>query len=120
MAPGHEGESPTQQQLQEFCNLGYAEGCTRLPRERPWDSVRFGARTVSIAGDNGGEQRIHIRYVCERAHLPAEHGVLEFDPAEAQWSKQHLDAQIQRMAECFLASYRDARRNRGAIETAMG
>jgi hypothetical protein len=119
MAPGYEGEHPSPQQLQEFCNLGYAEGCTRLPRERPWDSIRFGARTVSIAAaENGGKQRIHIRYVCERAHLPAGHGVLEFNPAQGQWLTQHVDIRIQRMAECFLASYLDARKNREATGAA--
>ena len=33
-APGHEGARPSDQELQEFCNLGYAAKCSRLPAER--------------------------------------------------------------------------------------
>jgi hypothetical protein len=103
-APGHEGETPSQEELREFCNLGYAEGCGRLPRERIWDSVRFAARTVSgAAGASGGV--VHVRYVCERGHRPVEHGVLEVDVAEARWAQRHADGRLQRMAECFLESY---------------
>src|SRR5260370_2007562 len=39
-APGHEGEVPSAHQLHE-CNLGYALGCGRLPKQRTWDAVRF-------------------------------------------------------------------------------
>lgn len=107
-APGHEGESPSQEELREFCNLGYAEGCGRLPRERVWDSVRFAARTVSEG--NGIRGRIQIRYVCEREHRPAEHGTLEFDAGEAQCEHPHHDGRVQRMAECFLESYLEKRK----------
>src|SRR5277367_2258883 len=99
-APGHEGEAPSQEELRDFCNLGYAEGCGRLPRERLWDSVRFAARTVSE--ENGDRAHIQVRYVCERAHRPAEHGMLLFDPVEARWEQKHRDSRVQRMAECFL------------------
>lgn len=104
-APEHQGESPSQEELREFCNLGYAEGCGRLPRERVWDSVRFAARTVSSEEKNGTGGRIQLRYVCEREHRPAEHGLLEFDPVEARWEHQHHDHRVQRMAECFVESY---------------
>jgi hypothetical protein len=40
-APGHEGETPAQDVLQDFCNLGYASGCGWAPAERLWDAVRF-------------------------------------------------------------------------------
>ena len=50
--------------LREFCNLGYAEGCGRLPQERVWDSVRFAARTVS---DGNGVMRLHSSSLCVRA-----------------------------------------------------
>jgi hypothetical protein len=103
-APGHEGEAPSQEELREFCNLGYAEGCGRLPRERVWDSVRFAARTVG-GGKNGSGGRVQVRYVCERGHLPVEHGLLEFDMVAARWERLHRDGRVQRMAECFLASY---------------
>ena len=108
-APGHEGETPAQEELQSFCNLGYAEGCGRLPRERMWDSVRFAARTISSDGNNG---RIRVRYICERGHLPAEHGTLEFDAAEARWKQTHHDSRVQRMAECFLESYLEKMKRR--------
>jgi hypothetical protein len=104
-APGHEGDAPSQEELREFCNLGYAEGCGRLPRERAWDSLRFAARTVGSDGENGNRARIQVRYVCERGHRPAEHGMLEFDPFETRWEHPHRDSRVQRMAECFLESY---------------
>jgi hypothetical protein len=113
-APGHDGEAPSQEELQQFCNLGYADGCTRLPREREWDSVRFDARTIVDAAKNN--QRVQIRYICERAHLPAENGLLEFALAQASWIKRHPDARVQRMAECFLASYL-ARQNQGMMQS---
>lgn len=110
-APGHEQESPSQEELQQFCNLGYAEACRRLPRDRAWDSVRFGARLV--AAQPGGDRRIQVRYVCERAHLPVEHGALEleFVPDGTQWIAKHPDGRVQRMAECFVASYIERKRD---------
>lgn len=109
-APGHEGEHPSQKELREFCNLGYAEGCGRLPGERIWDSVRFAARTVGNGDQSGSGGRIQVRYVCERGHRPAENGVLEFVPSEARWEQRHRDGCVQRMAECFLASYVEKRK----------
>jgi hypothetical protein len=103
-APGHEGEAPPADELREFCNLGYAHGCARLPRERKWDAVRFAARNVASDGSGSGG-RIQVRYACERGHRPAEHGMLEFDVAEARWVERHRDVRVQRMAECFLESF---------------
>lgn len=103
-APGHEGESPSQGELHEFCNLGYAEGCGRLPLERTWDSIRFGARSLG-SGENGRGGRIQITYVCERGYLPAEHGVLEFDGLDLGCESPHRDSRLQRMAECFLRAH---------------
>jgi hypothetical protein len=114
-APGHEGESPSQEELREFCNLGYAEGCGRLPRERVWDSVRFAARTVGGVGSGSGG-RIQVLYVCERGHRPAEHGMLEFDPVTARWEKLHRDHRVQRMTECFLESYVEKRKRPEAVQ----
>jgi hypothetical protein len=110
MAPGHEGEAPTEEELREFCNLGYAEGCGRLPKERKWDSIRFGARTLTDDQSKTSGRRIQIRYVCERGHRPAEHGMLEFDASEEGWNQCHTDSRLQRMAECFLASYLEKRK----------
>jgi hypothetical protein len=111
-APGHEGETPSMEQLEKFCNLGYAEQCPRFPRERLWDSVRFGAR-ISVA-DSGGVLRLEVRYVCEREHLPAGHGWLEFDAAQLRWITQHPDARVQRMAACFVATYLERKNHRVA------
>ena len=109
-APGHEGENPSQEDLQDFCNLGYAEGCGRLPDERPWDSIRFVAKTLDSDVNSRTSRHIQLRYVCERAHRPAEHGFLEFDAVQSQWTYRHSDARLQRMAECFLASYLEKRK----------
>lgn len=110
-APGHEGVIPLQEELLEFCNLGYAQGCGRLPQERLWDSVRFAARSVVSEGKSGTTGRIQVRYVCEREHLPAEHGWLEFDMAEARWQQSHRDSRVQRMAECFLQAYMERKKS---------
>jgi hypothetical protein len=107
-APGHEGEIPSAEELQKLCNLGYADRCPRIPRERPWDSVRFGVR-IGVA-ENAG--RVQVRYVCERGHLPAAHGLLEFDPSPPRWIKQHHDTRVQQMAECFVAAYLERRNHR--------
>jgi hypothetical protein len=101
-APGHERETPSQDELRDFCNLGYAEGCGRLPSERTWDSIRFAARAISHGAKN---DHIQVRYVCEREHRPAAHGTLEFDAAEARWQQPHHDSRVQRLAECFLESW---------------
>ena len=97
-APGHEGERPTDEELKDGCNLGYARHCARLPRERSCDAVRF-----SLARDRG--QKLTVQFVCEIAYAPAGHGMLEFDMALQRWSSLHPDMRIQRMAECFLDSY---------------
>jgi hypothetical protein len=116
MAPGHEGEIPSAEELRD-CNLGYAEKCVRLPQERVWDSVRFGARTVfDKKGEVGGS--IQVRYICERGHCPVDHGVLEFDSVRTRWDKPHGDDRIQRLAECFLESYLAKRRNRRSGQVA--
>jgi hypothetical protein len=110
-APGHAGEIPSQEELQ-FCNLGYATSCPRLPVERAWDTICFGARTIVSAAVS----RIRLRYVCERAHRPADHGILEFDPSQNSWITQHPDRRLQRMAECFLVSYLENRKNQGVMQ----
>lgn len=114
-SPGHENEIPSPDELRDFCNLGYAETCGRLPKDRAWDSVRFGAKIVSYT-PSGTPQRIQIRYICERAHYPAGHGMLEFDLAQSRWLDRHPDTRVQRMAECFLESYleKKARRKESA------
>ncbi|MGB7599212.1 MAG: hypothetical protein WBM24_02815 [Candidatus Sulfotelmatobacter sp.] len=111
-APGYENTVPSPDDLREYCNLGYAANCGRMPRERAWDSIRFGARTVSTDEKNLIGGQIQIRYVCERDHLPVEHGTLTFDATVAHWKLRHSDERVQRMAECFLASYVEKRKIR--------
>lgn len=97
-APGLEHQVPTDEQLREACNLGYAASCPRRPRESQWDSIRFG-----VIRETG--RRLDLCYVCEKDHLPADHGTLEYDAAASRWIATHADARIQRMAECFLEAY---------------
>lgn len=84
--------------LQNFCNMGYATGCSNLPQERLYDSVRF-----AIAQDRG--DIIFLQYSCEKDHRPAAHGKLEYHCAAALWISIHSDSRIQKMAECYLQSY---------------
>lgn len=93
-----EAITPTHNELEEFCNLGYASRCRHLPQERLWDAVRF-----SITRDCG--ERILLGYVCEFSHLPREHGTLEYAACVDEWVRPHPDLRIQRMAECHLESY---------------
>jgi len=97
-APGHEGAEPSQKELMDFCNLGYASACSRLPADRSCDAVRF-----SIARDCGTQ--LLLCFVRETAHRPAGHGMLEYDLSVGQWISSHPDLRIQMMAECYLQSY---------------
>ena len=97
---------PSDEELREFCNLGYAANCPHLPSERVWDAVRF-----SVARDC--EEGVLMWYACESDHRPAEHGTLEYNAADAAWIRPHGDARIQKMAECYLDSY--LRKTRAAV-----
>jgi hypothetical protein len=103
-APQHENETPPQHVVEAFCNLGYATGCAWAPNDRKWDAVRFAfsARRKDTEGDFS--RVIRICYVCERNHLPVEHGDLRFDAQQGKWVKPHADLRLQKMAECFLKS----------------
>lgn len=113
-APGHEDVLPSQVELREYCNLGYAANCGRLPQERLWDSIRFGARTICGDGKSVAGWQVQVRYVCERDHRPVEHGTLTFDAVASHWELRHSDCRVQRMAECFLSSYLEKRKKREA------
>ncbi len=117
-APCHEGEIPPQHILEAFCNLGYASSCSWAPPERAWDAVRFAVSVPSdserregskTSGVDGQARILRLRYVCERNHLPVEHGDLEFDLTRSEWLRRHADARLQKMAECFLDSYMKSR-----------
>jgi len=97
-APGHEGAQPSEHDLHEFCNLGYAAQCSRLPAERECDAVRF-----SVARDHGS--RLEVWFVCETGHRPAQHGTLEYDIEGSRWLSSHSDPRIQKMVECYVQSY---------------
>ena len=85
-------------ELKDFCNLGYAAACPRLPAERAYDAVRF-----SVINDAG--ERVTLCFVCEFAHRPAVHGQLEYDVALNRWPSPHSETRIQKMAECYVQSY---------------
>jgi len=97
-AAGHAGEQPSDEELKDGCNLGYARNCSRLPANRSTDAVRF-----SIARDR--DLKLSVQFVCELAHAPAANGMLEFDCNSGQWRTTHADSRIQRMAECYVESY---------------
>jgi len=115
-APGHEGEVPAREALEEFCNLGYAESCGRLPRERAWDAVRFAVSVDRKAGSEGvvPNRIIQVEYVCELGHRPQAHGKLEFDGQAMVWVRRHTDSRVQKMAECFLETYLVKRKSQAA------
>jgi len=97
-APGHKGAEPSEEEVREFCNLGYALRCPRLPVQRTCDALRF-----SVCQDDGAILR--LRFVCETAHRPAAHGTLEYDVVNSRWISLHGDPQVQTLAECYLQSY---------------
>jgi len=98
MAPGHEGAQPHAAEVQEFCNLGYASGCCRLPGNRTADAIRF-----AVTRDAGDQ--LEICFVRELRHRPAGHGTLEYDLSCGTWTAGHADSRIQQMADCYLQSY---------------
>jgi hypothetical protein len=102
-APGHDGVIPEAHQLQNECSLGYSSACPRFPVERAWDAVRFAVSRES-------ESMIQLVYVCEKNHLPAEHGNLEYRVRDVQWAVAHPDPRIQKKAECFLESWLERKR----------
>jgi hypothetical protein len=94
---------PDDATLRDFCNLGHARGCGRMPAPRPADSLRF-----AVAKDAG--ERIFLHYVFEREHAPVAHGQLEYDCAMQRWPAPLADACAQRQAESYLALYLERRR----------
>jgi hypothetical protein len=91
--------TPSDFVLHELCNLGNAAACPHLPRGRDWDAVRFSVAHTS-------SDQITLWYVCELAHAPIEHGKLTFDCVEGRWLNPHADARVQRLAVCYLETYR--------------
>jgi hypothetical protein len=85
--------------LWELCNLGYATACPHLPAQRDWDAIRF-----SVARANTSV--VTLWYVCEAGHAPRSHGKLSFDLERGVWLNPHSDARVQRLAQCYLETYR--------------
>jgi hypothetical protein len=85
--------------IREFCNLGYATKCPHLPLRPDWDAVRF-----CIA--NANPDRVTLRYVCELAHAPVEHGKLSFDLTSESWFDLPVDRRVLTLAEAYLRTYR--------------
>jgi hypothetical protein len=103
-APGHEGAQPSHVELHEFCNLGYAAKCSRLPVQRDSDAVRF-----SVARDQGS--RLVLWFVCETGHRPAKHGTVEYDVERGTWIASELcfHPNMQKMLECYVQAYLERR-----------
>ena len=99
-----QGESyrPSEAELRELCNIGYAKTCPRLPVGRDADSIRFMGRDVKM---NGADALISIKYLLERGHAPVADGELRYDPATAKWQAPHPDERVQTKAQCYLDSY---------------
>ncbi|MDP9162444.1 MAG: hypothetical protein M3O09_19740 [Acidobacteriota bacterium] len=90
--------SPSENELREFCNMGYALTCSRLPSMREWDAVRF-----SVTRD--WRSHLSLQFVCEMNHTPSEHGKLEYDVTARKWTTPHKNSRVQKMAECYVESY---------------
>jgi hypothetical protein len=103
-APGHDGVRPSDEELKSGCNLGYAKSCSRLPAERHADAIRF---ALGVERDG----IVRVSFACERASLPAGHGELLYDKINGSWLQPHDDARLQRMAECYLDTQTERRRN---------
>jgi len=93
--------------IRDFCNLGYATACPRLPSSRDWDAIRF-----SVA--NSTPEQITLLYVCERDHAPMAHGTMTYDLATSVWRDPHPDARVLRLATSYVHSYR-VRQSRSLI-----
>jgi len=93
---------PSAEALRDFCNLGYATACNRMPADAVAHALRF-----SVTRDTG--DRILLHYALERNHAPGEHGQLEYDRRTSVWLQGHPDACVQRQAECYLSSYMERR-----------
>jgi len=99
---GAEVASPSENELRDFCNIGYARACPRMPRSYFSDGVRF-----AVARDEGS--RIMVHYASEREHEPVEYGRLEYDCASTTWAAPLRDACLQRQADVYLAVYLERR-----------
>lgn len=98
-----EESRPSDNELRDFCNLGYSAGCSRLPSTRRADCLRF-----VVMRDSGN--KIILDYIYEREHAPVERGQLEYECVGQNWPVRLSDECAQRQAECYLAVYLERRR----------
>jgi hypothetical protein len=98
---------PSEEDVRESCNMGYAFACSRLPQDRAADAVRF-----AVIKDAGGAS-ITLCFVCEIGHRPAQCGTLEWDVVQRAWITSSGNTRILRMAECFLETYVATKRRPG-------
>ena len=90
--------------VRDFCNLGYALACPRLPAARDWDAIRF-----SVAGSSA--EQITFLFVCEKDHAPIAHGTMTYDLAGEAWRDPHPDSRVRRLAASYLHAYRVRQRS---------
>ena len=93
---------PSDAELRDFCNVGYARQCSKLPVDRRGDAVRF-----SVASE--ADDLIIVRYVCERDHEPVDHGELRHQPSTGQFQGGPADAVLRRQAQCYVEVYLEGR-----------
>ncbi|HEV3041062.1 MAG TPA: hypothetical protein VHA33_25075 [Candidatus Angelobacter sp.] len=93
--------TPTQAELKEFCNLGYAKHCEKIPADRGADSVRFSV----VHANKPGKNCIRLHYSLEKNHAPVQQGVLEYDCETRSWFAEHKNTCIQRQAQCYVEMY---------------
>ena len=72
MAPGHAGETPSAEELREFCNLGYAEG---LRAAAAGAGVGFGAVRGQNRERHDGRARRILDSLCMRARRIVRRGM---------------------------------------------
>jgi hypothetical protein len=99
---GAEEATPSETELRDFCNIGYAGGCAHMPATRCADGLRF-----AVARDE--KSTIVLHYVTEREHEPVEYGRLEYDCQTQKWLAPMRDPCLQRQAECFITVYLERR-----------
>jgi hypothetical protein len=105
---GADAVTPTDTELRDFCNLGYASECGRMPLDRQADCVRF-----AVSRDEGSKIAFH--FVYERKHEPVSHGIVEYDVVAGAWMVPLADAIVARQAECYLAGYLERRPRARAV-----
>lgn len=88
---------PSDRELGDCCNLGYASDCAYLPQDRAADAVHF-----CVGGDHDGV--VQVCWLLVKDHAHAGSGTLEFARSTG-WRVQHPERVLQQMAGCYLEAY---------------